>query len=590
MRTVLVVVVLLGGMVSRAQATTYYACDCDTGADPSCVAGDDTADGLSPATPWRTYARVRTAWGGLAAGDNIRLCAGGVFPVTGAVSWVNSACRTGQRCSLDAYTPAWASGDEGRPIIVQSAAEHVFNLADGGDAEHEEGYTFRGLEVRCAAASSWGFFLYGDVDDVILDDMVIRGCAIGVHHAGSPACTGGDACDGKNQNLQIINSTITGSFEHGYLGGGDGLLLERNVFENNGGASVFNHNVYLSQAGGPTQGVIIRDNILRGSARDAEGRCVGGSMAIHGEHTDLVIEGNIVSEVNALATCWGIAVNPAYATPESFTRLVLRGNLVIDVGNLAISVGSCTGCLIENNVVVARRLETVGIGAPGLAPSTGDAEMSALTVRNNSVYLAAGGTGVRVAEGTGHVVVSNAIQPTGGACFDLSGTLATMDHNVCGASARAWEEGSGDLAAWRTASGHDASSFDADPYFFDPQQALLRPASFSPLIDIGHPTLSSPLVFGGLDRYPPPDVGAYEFEPFYRDGGISIDDAGVPIQDAGTGADDGHGEDGGNHDGGGDAGEPGGDGDGCGCSVGGAGAGNALPCLIFLLLFARRRR
>jgi hypothetical protein len=513
-----------------ASAADYFVCDCAPGAAVACVAGNDAAAGTSPATAWRSYDRAQDAWSGLAAGDSLRFCRGGVFPIAGSTQWLNEQCTAAQRCTVEAYSATWASGSEARPRLVQSSG-HGFNFANAGDAAQDGGYRVRDLDLACTACSNddWGIFLFNDVDDVRFERLRISGFGIGVHLAGSNACGSDPACDGHSSRIELLDSEIEGNRTQGWLGAGDDLLLSGNRFAGNGTGTVFQHNVYLSQSNGPTQRVRVLRNELYRSAAVASGSCQGGSFAVHGEHTDLLIEGNLIREDvgGADPACWGLGVTPAYATPEGFVRTIIRGNTFRNVGNVAIALASCQDCVVENNVIASEQsFGGIGIAAPAVARASDDLPMTRLTIRNNALYLtAASSIGIRLGdEGNQHVVVSNALQSTtsGGSwsCLSLNlafGAYAAVDNNVCGFVAgpgREWEQGSGGLASWRAASGFDMASSASLPGFAAPaapDYTLEAASAAAAIVGTGHPLASSPLEFYGGPRNPPPDAGAYQF-------------------------------------------------------------------------------
>jgi len=142
---------------------------------------------------------------------------------------------------------------------------------------------------------------------------------------------------------------------------------------------------------------------------------------------------------------------------------------------------------------------------------------SNITVRNNSISTTTG-IGVELTEGSGHTIVSNAIQMTGSDinayCFDLSlapSSYAAIDYNVCGNSAGQWATTAANLASWQ-GQGWGANSQAAAPGFTSSTD--LRPASETAvLIDAGSPTLSSLTDFNGDVRDAQPDAGAYEWHP-----------------------------------------------------------------------------
>jgi hypothetical protein len=522
----------------RARAADYYVCDCGSDADADCQQGDDASDGASEASAWQTYEKARSEFGSLAPGDAILFCDGGAFSVGAGSRWVNTSCLADNPCVVSDYAPAWGSGDEALPLIWRTGTGHGFAFEDGGDAEHEEGYHVSNLRLVCTSCESEtgnAFFLYNDIDDVVIENVVMDGFTIGVHLAGSNACSSDPLCDGKNSRLTVRGCTILNSTAQGFLGAGDGTVIENNYFENNGTREIFDHNIYYSGAqDGGTAGSRIAGNELYRSSLNSDGQCAAVSLVVHGTHTGLVIEGNLVREDAGLAGggCWGIAVDGGYDEAESFTDTVIRGNMVVNVGNMAIGVSSCVNCLIENNVVISEQegFGTTAIAVPDRDRGAGDAETTNVDVRNNSIYMSGpGGTGIRVtSEGTGHMIVSNAIHyaGTGSGWHCLDAGLAAsdyeaVDNNLCyfpsAGSGAEWEAGSGTspdpLAAWQAISGMGASSLMEDPGFASPAgpDFNLRASSESAaMVDAGHPTLSAPLDFDGNARDSAPDSGAFE--------------------------------------------------------------------------------
>ncbi|MBK7896292.1 MAG: right-handed parallel beta-helix repeat-containing protein [Anaerolineaceae bacterium] len=499
-------------------AATYYVCDCQPNADGDCVAGSDANSGTNPAVPWQTVEKARTQFNSGTAGDEIRFCQGGAFDMSGASRWVNASCAAAQPCLVADYGPPWASGDEARPILLRTVDDHAFDLSNGGSALAEGGYSFRNLDLRCPActdAGGWGFFLYNDVNDLLIDSVSFDGFAIGIHLAGSNACGGGDVtCNGRNDRITIRNVTIRNSLRQGILGGGDDILIENSSFENNGNGTIFDHNIYVS--GGSR--ITIRGNDLYRSSLDGNGRCNGTSLVGHGVMSDLLIEGNVVREDVGQANdgCWGIAITPAYGTAEAFSNVIIRGNRVENVGNVAIGTASCLNCTIENNVLIQNQgFGMTAVAIPAQVPQAGDTISANLIVRNNSIWTNTG-TGIALNEGSGHTIVSNAIQATGSNAIwnCLDATLAAsnydlIDYNVCGFSAGEWANGVGNLAAWQ-GMGWATNSIADLPGFVSGSD--LRPGvATAVLIQAGHPTLSSPTDFNGSPRPAPPSAGAYEW-------------------------------------------------------------------------------
>jgi len=238
-----------------------------------------------------------------------------------------------------------------------------------------------------------------------------------------------------------------------------------------------------------------------------------------GTVTDLLIEGERGSRGvwgGRKSVCWGISVDAGYATPERFEDVRIRGNKVINVGNVAIGISACVGCLIENNVVIHEQAFGVtAIAVPDTSQGAGDAQTTGAIVRNNSIYVTSPdwGIGIRVdSEGAGHTIVSNAMEYTGASdwwsCLEAdlpASSYDAIDSNVCGYSSGIWANWVGDLADWQ-ALGWGTHSQAANPGFTSAWD--LSPVSTGAAsVDAGHPTLSSSTDIDGYPRDSAPDAG-----------------------------------------------------------------------------------
>ncbi|MDC0358774.1 hypothetical protein OAO01_08160 [Oligoflexia bacterium] len=503
----------------------YFVCNCGTGADSDCVAGSDSNSGTLT-SPFQTFEKARTQFNLLQAGETIGLCSGGVFEVTSGTRLVNENCQADKRCTIRDYTPTWASGDEGKPII-NSPSTSVFSLEDGGAPNHEEGYIIANLELH-GGGSGNGVFIYNDIDDVLLYGLVIDSFHIGVHCAGSNSDPEAGS-DGLNERIVLSNSTIRNSDGQGWLGGCTDCVVDSNTFINNGfGKAVFNHNVYWS---GATQRGKITNNDLYQSAL-IDGECKGVSLVTHGKHSDLLIENNTVREdVGAAGQgCWGIAIDGGGGSGEVYDGLIIRGNTVVNVGNLGIGCTSCQNAIIENNIVIHEQaFGNTAIGVPSKSSSSGDLPTTNVTVRNNTIYNKnAGGRGITLGtyEGEHFTLVSNAIYYAGvDNSFDClrvdrpEASYRAIDHNLCyfpNATAEIeWVNGKGStpdpLTAWQQNSPFGDNSLNTDPLFKDPSLWDFSIASStSAVIDAGHATLSASQDILGITRSTP-DIGAYEY-------------------------------------------------------------------------------
>jgi hypothetical protein len=529
--------IILAGLlmgVSTAHATTYYVSDCQAGAVGACVAGKDSNLGTDPGSPWKTFDKFHTQFGSLETGDHVLFARGGAFTATGVYYFSNSKSRAGNPIVVADYTPTWGAG-AGRPIITDLTG-NLFALESSG---LDEGFTFQNLDLR-GGGTNQAFFLYDDLNDVTLDNLDISGFGMGVH------CEPGSRLPNR---VRLTNSHVFNNGSFGWLGEANDLLIENNVFDNNGFATDaegagLNHNVYVSGVV-PATGIVIRGNSLTHSAV-VGGRCGGDSMELEGILHQLLVENNLVQEDigGASGGCYGIAVNPGYndVHGENFQGAIIRGNRVINVGANGFNIGACPDCIIENNVVVQE--QTLGFGT-GIAIPSGvftpdDLEDTNVTVRNNSIYFGASTTGVTGISlggtGTSHVFVNNAVHYAGSsndvAAFQLNlsaSAYEAVDNNLFyapNASGARWERStSSSLSQWRSIRpGFDVSSLQANPGFASPgtpNHDLSIPAS-SPAVNAGNVAFASPVDITGRTRDAHPDIGAYEY---VSGATLSIDDA-----------------------------------------------------------------
>lgn len=504
-----------------AYSADWYICDCQTGANPACQPGSDTNTG-SIDQPWQSIQQANNQFNTMMAGDSINFCRGGALQLDGALRWVNNQCSAQQPCLIDAYTPLWDSTETQRPILEQLQADTFFDLANGGVPVLQTGYIIRNLHLR-GQNNGFGVFLFNNVDDVTLDNLEIENFGVGVFLAGSNACSN-SPCDQISERLSLTNSDIHDNTVQGFLGGADGLIVDSNSFYRNGTGQAsrlpFLHNVYIANSTShAATNIRVTNNVLTGSALDANQNCSGASFVAHGVLDNVLVEGNHIYESfgHANPGCWGLAIDNAYGTAEIFSRITIRGNIIENVGNTMLNLGACQNCTIENNVFnQTHNMFTIAMNIATRTDVGGDATLDQITVRNNSVYFGAqtGGTGLHFAdEGQLHEVISNAIEfesGSGSACFNYSAPssrFSDRDFNLCHSNGAEWALSFNNLNNWQTVSGADTNSLDLDPLF---DQAL-QPGAGSAVINAGHPSLSSAYDFLNRARTNGPDIGAYEF-------------------------------------------------------------------------------
>jgi len=309
----------------------------------------------------------------MAAGDSILLCKGGSFTSSG-VRLANYKCSADKPCTIGSYR-----SDGPAPII--NATANGLNFQDGGNADHDEGYVVKDLNL-VGSGTGFGIFLFNDVDHVTVDGVTIESFNIGMYSAGAnPPNPGANRI---NEFVVLKNSVIKNNPGSGWLGGGNGITIENNKFHNNGsGKKIFNHNVYASNG----KDWVIKGNDIYQSTM-VEGRCQGTSLVIHGVVEDLLIENNNIREdVGASAqTCWGIAVDPGYAAEESFSRVVIKGNTVANVGNMGIGCASCTDVwIVDNKIIHEQNFGFTAISVPNRKEDT--VKSDRVLVADNDIVL-----------------------------------------------------------------------------------------------------------------------------------------------------------------------------------------------------------
>ena len=473
-----------------------HLCDCQSGAGTDCTPGDDAHVG-SALSPKRSITAAIAAFN---AGSDLAFCRGGVWHSDTALQLNASGCRSDTPCTLQDYgDPAQA-----RPTIriTQDGSVNGLVFDPSDDQLSWQGIQIHNLQLSKQSQDGEGFglFLFRNINQVVMQCLEVDGFGIGVYL---------NSNDLESGDITLSDSQIHDNGVMGWLGGTHRTRLERNRFHNNGwlNASALQHNVYLSQM--KSDG-IVRGNWLSDSALDANDQCVGTSLVAHNDNTvNLLIENNLIEERNPSPGCWGLTVDAAGSTTESHQSAVIRGNLVRNVGNLAIGVASCVDCIIENNIVVQTLIGgATGIASPNRSTVAPDLDVSGTVVRNNSVYFggSASGRAYYVGERGGDYVVTNNIgyfanPQSGNSCydFDLSAdAYQLVNSNLCfGAS---FDSGT---------TGLDGMASAADPRFLDAPDDL-RLAADSVARSRGTTLSVSSTDILGNPRDATPDLGAYE--------------------------------------------------------------------------------
>jgi hypothetical protein len=495
------------GTLEASSPAVYYFSDCQTGAAPNCVPGNNANAGTQPAAPKRN----------LDGFDLNRLPAGTTLLFARGGAWANFRLRISNLQVTPAAPLVFDAYGSGGPPLFQTPSGIAIEFGKYQDTNADGGYTLRNLRLDGQGTADWGLWLRENLRYVTVDNVEITGFAIAIHAQSLPP-------HGVTK-VAIRNSTISRNRSMGVLGQFSDSVIEGNTFEaNNFSGSVFNHAIYLSGSAHGGRNNVVRNNAFVNNSA-VNGTCTGGNVTMHGQMDGLLIEGNVMTQAASAITCYGFSITPGYDTPEWFRNVVVRGNTIVNLGGCAICAGAAPGIVVEDNVIVQtnptyqRAILIPANVKPGSAISAGDDQDTGAVVRNNSIFLArpnAHSVGVSSLQGRNLQVVSNLVYlgaGDGGACFDHGplSSHAAFDNNLCYSAAGngAWSTAHRTLGAARSA-GFDARGIGSDPRILGVPSGTTRWRcrldAASPALNAGHAELSS---VRARSR-PRPDIGACE--------------------------------------------------------------------------------
>ena len=173
---------------TAASATVYYVSDCQAGAASGCVAGNDSNNGTSAATAWRTTAKLQSAFNAGKPGDQFLLAKGGawsgvsmtLFNTNGG----NPSAMYTNPMIIDSYTPSW--GGTAKPILNVGSGAIAFDLTNGSTPDANGGYTIRNLSLQGAGAADVGVRLFNGVQNVVAENLTVNGFNAGLACGGTP--------------------------------------------------------------------------------------------------------------------------------------------------------------------------------------------------------------------------------------------------------------------------------------------------------------------------------------------------------------------------------------------------------------------
>lgn len=514
-------VIALWLCVWPAFAVDLYYCECSTGAHPSCVAGNNANAGTSAAAPKQTFAGEELF--GRAAGDRFLICAGGVLAYTAAPFIEAAAVNEDNPIIIEPYAPP--TGATGRPILRNTGSGQGLTIGGTFPSNLHGSYIIRNIRLEGATDGQWGVLINAGAIGVTLDNVESESWDIGVHTAHSFVAT-----YGMQRNLTIRNSSLSFNRSMGMLGGSTNTLVENNIFEGNNvgniGDSPFSHGIYLGCNNVDCSNSIIRYNTFLGNSIPAgETYCAGGNLTAHGHLDGLLIEGNDILNASAIGTCAGVSLTAGYDSPdESFQRVVIRGNRIVNTGVCALCTNSAPGLVIENNLIVHTHSGFQAAIQLGSFTPDEDPQINNI-VRNNTCWFTNPGAGSNCIDATresGHRITNNLAFFSSSAtnthrCFNIGAlaNFAEFDRNLCFSAGTngTWSQTYSNLAAAQAA-GFDLTGIAANPLFATtpstPYTWSCNVQSGSPAINAGNSSASR-LAFRGWRAVGTRDIGACEF-------------------------------------------------------------------------------
>ena len=294
-----------------------------------------------------------------------------------------------------------------------------------------------------------------------------------------------------NQYITLKNNLITG----GYYGiNVYGLSVAPYSMQNVVEGNIIRDFFYCGMRVKYQDGVKIRNNTLQNST--SSGNVYG--MDVSYSNNDLEISGNNINllNLNSSTTIYGINANNNTGTVilkgKIFNNFVAVGG-IINSFHYGIYIYNCSYQEFSFNSV----------------------NMYASSTSSRCIYISNGST---------VTLKDNIFANPGGGYTIYMGTTATLtasDYNdlyTSGTTIGYWTSNVANLAAWKTASGKDASSVSVNPGFYSQTDLHVNTPSIS---NLGTSFAGITNDIDGDTRMSPPDIGADEFTLAANDAGVS---------------------------------------------------------------------
>lgn len=348
-------------------ANTYYFSDCQEGAAAGCQLGDNANPGTSASAPKRSLQGFNI--NALPAGSRLLFARGGawVLPMT---RLENPNVTPAEPLVIDAY------GSGPAPLLrAPNLSTAAFEFGGYQNTSNDGGYTLRNLKIDGMGSSPWAIWLRDNLRNVTLENLELTGFQIAIHSQA--------AAPHGITNVVIRNNHIHRNAGMGILGQFTDSVLENNLFErNNFSGSTFNHAIYLSGAATGGRNIVIRGNRFMHNSV-VNGVCLGGNVTFHGQMDNVLIENNRIEQADSAGGCYGFSITAGYDTPEGFTRFVVRGNTVLNLGNCSFCINSAPGIVVEDNYVFVSHPRYHAAVSISPSDGVGDATDSGAVVRRN---------------------------------------------------------------------------------------------------------------------------------------------------------------------------------------------------------------
>lgn len=415
----------------RATGTTYYYCDCGSGADPNCIVGNDASDGLTSSTPKRTGYKVQFTT--MDAGSTVALCRGGSFPGD-TNNTANTNCQVNNTCDMRDYTdPRFTlSGGERRPII---SGGHI-GVAYSGSSPASHGFRFFNLQAANSFTGQGDFLSSDNMTDVDICNIYFHDSDLGIYWT--------DPSTARWTLRQSQFERMSG----GILGGCTDCIVDNNYFANTSYTPNSNRDHPLYISGASVSRMKITNNEIHGCPPGVTAGTV--LLVVHGQHDHLLIENNLVQCDNPDgmqdAGYYGISLdngNYTNSVPGYEQYTTIRRNRVVNNGEYGIALSQAPYSVVEDNTIILPPSSNGYTGIitghdPDRGSPNNDPGNTNITIRNNTIYSSAGApdTGITVGqEGNNYIVTGNAIYLTsGGTCFNFplsAGSYQYLSNNAC---------------------------------------------------------------------------------------------------------------------------------------------------------------